>query len=117
MAVTAEQVRAVLDDIEPDYDRVPAMGRDALPHLATLVDGGDPRIAPKAAYAASLLGDEYAAEIVERAARSPEPTVRVAAAAALRNLEGEHAARPLRRLLGDDDTGVRLKALRSMPAI
>ena len=116
MPVTVEQVHEVLDPIEPDYSRVSELGNEALPHLQALVEADDSLLAAKAAYAASLLDDEGAAPILERAARSAEPTVRVAAAAALRNLTGQAATPALRHVLEDEDRGVRAKALSSMPA-
>jgi HEAT repeats len=114
MAVTSDQVRELLDPIEPDYDRVPALGPDALPHLRALVDADDALLAAKAAWAASLLKGDDAAAILERAATRRDPTVRVAAAAALRNLPAKTATPAVRQLLADDDRGVRAKALASI---
>jgi hypothetical protein len=106
MAVTMKQVRAVLDPEEPDYASGAALGPEALPHLDALVNAGDQMLASKAAYLASLIADPRSADVVQKAARSANPAVRVAAAAAAPNLKagGEEV---LRGLAGDPDGGVR----------
>ncbi len=86
MAVSMEDVRRVLDPEEPDYEAAAQLGPGAVPHMATLVTGDDPMLASKATYAASLLEDGAGQEIVRIAAESTDPVVRVAAAAAARNL-------------------------------
>ena len=106
MAVTMKKVREVLDPEEPDYPRGVALGPEALPHLEALVNSGDPMLASKATYLASLIEGERSAEIVEQAARSSDPIVRVAAAAAAPNLRSG-ASDLLRQLASDPDPGVR----------
>jgi HEAT repeat protein len=52
--------------------------------------------------------------VVEAAAASPHETVRIAAAAGLRNLAPAQAAPTVERLLDDQDAGVRKLALRAV---
>ena len=61
-------------------------------------------LASKAAYAASLI--DGGADVVEQAAGSAVPVVRVAGAA-VRNLPSGRARQMLRRLADDDDPGIR----------
>jgi hypothetical protein len=107
MAVTMKQVRAVLDPEEPDYQSAVALGPDALPHLDALVSSGDPMLASKATYLASLIQDQRSVDVVEKAARSDDPIVRVAAAAAAPNLAEAASASLLSALAADPDPGVR----------
>jgi hypothetical protein len=106
MAVTMKEVREALDPEEPNYQRAMALGPEALPHLEVLVGSDDPMLASKATYLASLIEDARAADVVQKAARSPDPVVRVAAAAAAPNL-GAGGAGVLRELAADSDPGVR----------
>ncbi|HET9650017.1 MAG TPA: hypothetical protein VFP34_17540 [Microlunatus sp.] len=105
MTVSMEDVRKVLDPDEPDYAAASQLGEDALPHLEELVRGDDPMLASKATYAASLISG--GADAVATAADSADPIVRVAAAAAARNLPSDRAEQVLRRLTEDDDPGIR----------
>lgn len=115
MAVTMEQVRAVLDPEEPDYDATAQLGPGALPHLEELVRSGDRMLASKAAYAASLIGDDDSENVVKAAAQSEDPVVRVAAAAATTNLSAALSSDVLVGLVEDPDAGVRKVALQSVP--
>jgi hypothetical protein len=107
MAVTMQQVREVLDPEEPNYQRGVALGPEALPHLDALVSDGDPMLASKATYLASLIQDVRSTGVVEKAARHPEPIVRVAAAAGASNLPAGSDSDALRALHNDPDPGVR----------
>ena len=49
MAITLEQVRALLDAEEPNYAALARLGPEILPHLRTLIAGGDEYFATKAA--------------------------------------------------------------------
>ena len=113
MSVTIEQVLAQLRQDEPDYEQATNLGPEALPHLARLVEEGDPELAPKATYLAGFINAEQSSEVVKRASRSSLPVVRVAAAAALSDLE-ETPTPLLESLLDDEDVGVRKLALRSL---
>jgi len=116
MAVTSDEVRAVLDRDEPDYEQAAAsLGPDALPALQRFVEGGDPNLASKAAYLAGRIGDARAAPILELAAGSPDPAVRAAAAAGAQHL-GAEAEAVLVILVDDDNPAVRKTALKAVPA-
>jgi hypothetical protein len=116
MSVSMEAVLAVLEPDEPNYDKAASLGPDALPHLRTLVEGEDPMLAAKAAYAASLLAGDQGKDVVAAAAHSETASVRVAAAAAANNLPTGSAAEVLMDLVDDNDPGVRKVALSSVPA-
>lgn len=113
MAVTMRDVRSLLASEEPRYEDGARLGAGAIPHLAVLVHDKDPLLASKAAYLASLIGTEDAADVVRAAAESSEPTVRVAAAAGAQNLGGAATSDVLDALASDADDGVRKTALRS----
>lgn len=117
MSVTIEDVLARIDLDEINYPAAAAeLGPDALPVLAELAEGGDPMLASKAVYLASVISDPGSARIVERAAQHGDPRVRIAAAAGLRNLAEQDAEPHVEALLRDDDLGVRKVALRSAAA-
>jgi hypothetical protein len=114
MAVTREQVLAALHPDEPDYEEAARrLGPDATPFLLELVEGDDLGLASKAASLAGSLGTNRSVEVVAAAARSPEPVLRVAAAAALRNVPNVPSDLT-ESLLVDGDAGVRKWALRSL---
>jgi HEAT repeat protein len=113
MPVTRDEVLAVLNRDELRYEEAAQLGPDALPHLMDLVRQGDPMIASKATYLASLIGGEQAQDVVEAAASMDDARVRVAAAAALRNLD-PRSGELFSQLLDDDDSGVRKVVLRSI---
>jgi HEAT repeat protein len=109
-----EQVRARLDPDEPEYSKAAAeLGPDAIPHLAKLVEGGDPMLASKATYLASLIPSDKSVDVIESAARSPHDEVRVAAASGVRNMK-KVPTPLLETLFKDKDAGVRKVALRSI---
>jgi hypothetical protein len=110
---TEAQVRKYLDPEEPDYKAAAAaLGADALPVLEMLVQGSDPLLASKAAYLASLIPDDEAARVLEQAARSDDPTVRVAAAAGLQK-RSDVANDVAAELMTDPDPGVRKVAAKT----
>jgi len=111
-----QDVLAVLEPEEPDYRAAAELGPESLPHLAELVRGDDPMLASKAAYAASMLEGNQGQEVVVAAARHGDSVVRVAAAAAARNLPPADASDLLVSLVSDDDPGVRKVARASAPA-
>jgi hypothetical protein len=112
MAVTEAEVRKYLDPEEPNYPKAAAaLGADALPVLERLVSAGDPLLASKAAYLASLIPDPGASRVLDIAARSSEPTVRVAAAAGAQRRP--ELAAVVDDLATDPDQGVRKVAGRA----
>ena len=117
MSVTMQDVLAQIDLDEIDYPAAAAeVGPEALPLLEELAGGGDPMLASKAVYLASVISDPGSARIVERAAQHPDATLRVAAAAGLRNLAEQDAEPYVDGLLQDSDVGVRKVALKSAAA-
>jgi hypothetical protein len=113
MTVTREQVLAQLYPDEPDYEGAAQLGPEALPHLMQLIEEGDPDLASKATSLAGVIDAAESIEAVDKAARSPDPVIRVAAAAALGNLS--EMPDPLAEsMLNDEDVGVRKLALRSL---
>jgi HEAT repeat protein len=109
-----ENVRAVLTPDEVNYSEAQKLGPEAIPFLKELVGGGDLNLASKAAYLASLIASDQAVEVLEAAATSQEPVVRVAAASGIRNLPEVHAERVMERLQDDPDAGVRKVTLKSV---
>lgn len=114
--VTMHDVRRRLDADEVDYAEAAGLGPDALPHLAALAEGDDTMLASKAVYLASVIGGDGSADIVSGAAERGDPILRVAAAAALRNLAVDDFERVGETLLDDDDPGVRKVAVGSVAA-
>ena len=114
MPITMQQVLARLDTDEPDYASLSTLGPEAVPHLKVLVKSEDPGIAAKAAYLASMIESDESLEVVKAASASPHETVRVAAAASMRNLAPAQAGPWVERLLDDKDAGVRKQALRAV---
>ena len=115
MPVTMEQVRAVLDSEEPNYEQAAQLGPEALPHLEELVGETDSLLASKAAYLASLIEDPHSKDILSRAAASDRAEVRAAAAGGASNLSPDAASDVLEPLLKDRDVGVRKTALKAVP--
>ena len=114
MTVTREQVLAQLYPDEPDYEGAAQLGPEALPHLMQLIEEGDPDLASKATSLASVIDAAESIEAVDKAARSPDPVIRVAAAAALGNLS-EPPGPVAHSMLDDEDVGVRKLALTAAP--
>ena len=112
MPLTMEDVRKALTPDEPNYARARELGPDAIPFLRQLIVQSPP-LATKAVYLAGLIGSDSGTKTVADAARSHDAAIRVAAAAAARELERGPASSILDLLLGDADRGVRQRALRS----
>lgn len=110
-----KDVRAHLDREEPEYQKAAKeLGLQAIPLLLELVKQNDVMLASKAAYLASVIGGRNSADVLEAAAMSPEPVVRVAAASGIRNLPEETAVKLVDRLLVDKDFGVKKVTLNSI---
>ena len=71
-------------------------------------------LASKAVYLASLIIDDKSVSLLEGAARSQEPIVRIAVASGLRNLSEQDANRVSDLLVGDNDVGIRKVMLKSI---
>jgi len=78
-----------------------------------LIEEGDPELASKATSLASVIDAAQSIEAIDKAARSPDPVIRVAAAAALGNIS-ETPESLAQDMLNDEDVGVRKLALRSL---
>lgn len=116
MAITYEQVKAALDPEEPAYNKAAeSLGPEALPHLERLIAGDHPMLASKAAYLAGLIGTEKSTEVLQKAARSGDVRVRIAAAAAAGKLPPGSASDVLINLIDDADVGVQKVALNAVP--
>ena len=116
MAVTMDDVLAALDPEEPNYPKAAKLGPEALPHLDALVSSGDSMLASKATYLASMIKGADSGKVVAKAARSADPIVRVAAAAAASKLSDAGASDVLLDLVGDPDPGVRKVARAAAPS-
>lgn len=118
MATSLKKVRAALEPEEPNYAAAASeLGAGAIPHLQILIEGDDKMLASKAIYLASLIPDDRAPALVRAAAELDDPVLRVAAAAASRNLEPEPAGEVLIELVKDTDAGVRKVARASVPDV
>lgn len=115
MTITMEQLIAALNLDEPNYAQAAKMGSETLPHLSTLIRGTDPGSASKAASLAGIIQGAESVNVLEQAANHADPRVRVAAAAATRNLNDADASRILSSLVSDADIGVQKVALQSVP--
>jgi hypothetical protein len=113
VSVTREQVLAQLYPDEPNYDGAARLGSEAIPHLMHLVREGDPDLASKATSLASTIDAAGSIEVLDLAARSPDPVLRVAAASSLGNLSDMPVALT-ERMLDDEDVGVRKLTLKSV---
>jgi HEAT repeat protein len=113
MAITLEEVRALLDAEEPDYAALARLGPQILPHLRTLIAGGDEYFAIKAASLASGINDARAVPVLHDAAKSASPRVRLAVAAGIKDITHPSVSGVLMALLNDADHGVRSLALKA----
>ena len=114
MALSATELRSILDSEEPDYKQLAAVLQpDDLPQLVELVGGADAMLASKAAYAITLVHDESALQALNTAAASRFETVRLASAAGLKNMRGFDVTSVAQQLLADADVGVRKLAIKS----
>lgn len=113
MPVTMEQVINQLDREEPNYTQAAQLGSEALPHLITLIQGGNLGLAAKAASLAGIINAGQSADVLEMAARHPDPVVRVAAAASAKNLTSIPTSLAM-ELLNDSDAGVRKWTLKAL---
>jgi len=112
MALTFEAVRQALAPDEPNYEHVKELGAEALPHLTKMIESQDPHLAPKATWAAGLVGGVGTVNIAATTANS---AVRAVAAAATQHFLPQQASSILEKLVDDKDDGVRKMALRHTP--
>ncbi len=115
MTIKMKDVRALLEQDEINYSKAATLGPEALPFLDKLVGGTNVMLSSKAAYLASLIDDNDAVGVIQHAAAHDDPVVRVAAAAATKNIAEKAANSVLLSLMADTDTGVRKVAVQNIP--
>jgi hypothetical protein len=115
VSLTLEAVITELSRNHIDYTGAVGLGTDVMPFLKEVVKFDDPARTPPAVYLASLIPgvEDESLAILQAAATSGEPVIRMAAAAAVSNLEGVPADLVL-TLLADSDYGVRKAILKSL---
>jgi hypothetical protein len=114
MSMTLDQVRETINSIEPRPDQLATLGPEALPHLEMLLHDEDPFLASRAIYAISQIRDNRVVELLEKAAQSDRPEVKIALAAGTKHLSQTEAHIILLALLNDQDAGVRKTALKAV---
>lgn len=111
---TIKQVKAALASEEPRYSELRELDSEALAYVCRLVTRADPLTTSKAVYLASMIPDPRCERVLFGATSNPEVVVRVAVAAAARNLRPDARDSILLTLLDDADYGVRKVALNSL---
>lgn len=115
MAITLDELRRLLSSDEPDYQAITLMtGPESAEHLRTLAQDQNVMLASKAVYAASLVADPAARQVVDQAAGSDDPLLRLASASALPNLPEDARVRVAERLIDARDVGVEKLVIRSL---
>ncbi|NES82741.1 MAG: HEAT repeat domain-containing protein [Moorea sp. SIO2B7] len=119
MPTLKEEIIARLQLDEPNYaSSAKVFGAEALPILAELVSSEDEKLASRATSLAGFINAPGSREIIELAAQSSNPVIRVSAAGALRRLSTPTfenlPPQILSSLLDDNDVSVRKLALRAV---
>lgn len=114
MPISMKDVRAHLDPDEVDYPEAQKLGPEAVPFLVELFEGHDLGLASKAVYLASLIPCSESFALLQKAAASSDPVLRVAAASSIRNLPEVDAEKMMNLLSKDADVGVRKVVLNSI---
>ncbi len=94
-----------------NYSSAQRLGTQVMGTLKSIVQGNDANLIAKATYVAGLINDDRSVDVIELAAKSRTPAVRVAAALAATHLSAERAEPILMRLLKSKDVGIRKVAL------
>ena len=114
MPVSYARLKEMLDVDEPDYAALAGVAAGAMNHLRKLAASSDASLASKAVSLAGFIDDAGSVAVVESAAKSREPLVRVAAAhAASLMSDRTETARVVNKLLNDADIGVVKTATRA----
>jgi HEAT repeat protein len=118
MPHTKDELIKLINLDEPDYPEIVAkLTKDDIPILAELAQDPNLAIATKAISCLGFMNDDRAFAGVEKAAKSNDPVLRVAATHALRNMTSRPATEKLLdKLLDDDDIGVKKFALKTVEA-
>jgi HEAT repeat protein len=114
MAMTLQQLKMQLGDIEPDESTYLNIGPAEIPLLDHLLEDDEAWIASRAVFALSRMTEPSVTPLLSRAAADPRAEVRIAVAAAAANLKPEYANRLLLQLLADAELGVRKFAIQSV---
>lgn len=112
----AEKVIAYLRQEEPDYAEAAKLGEAALPILRDIIKGSDVALASKATSLAGFISGSQQKDALIDAAKHPSDVVRVAAAAASKELSKNDAQQVLGQLINDADVGVSKYTLQSIKA-
>ncbi len=94
-----------------NYSGAQQLGIQVIEALKGIIQGNDVNLTAKATYVAGLINDDRSVDVIELAAKSRTPAVRVAAASAAAHLSAERAEPILMRLLKSKDVGIRKVAL------
>jgi HEAT repeat protein len=118
MPHTKDELIKLINLDEPDYPEIVAkLSKDDIPILTELAQDPNLAIATKAISCLGFMNDDRAFAGVEKAAKSNNPVLRVAATHALRNMTSRPATEKLLdKLLDDDDIGVKKYALKTVEA-
>ena len=108
------RARVVAELHAEDYRKAAKLGKAALPHLRAIVEGDDWVLATKAVYLSGLLNEDESVPIIEQAAKSRRPALRIAAASAAAHLDPERAEPVLKRLLKSGVMGICKWAIRAV---
>lgn len=115
MAISEQELRALLGSDEPDYGELSRrLDASAADHLRALARDDNVMLATKAVYAASLVEAPEAREVVDETSRSGQPLLRLAAASALPNLPEQARNDVAERLLDTGDVSVEKLVIRSL---
>jgi len=87
----AQKVIAYLQQDEPEYAEAAKLGEAAMPTLKNIIMGQDEALASKATCLASMIASDKKTDALKEAARHPSILVRLAAAAAVKQLPDKEA--------------------------
>jgi HEAT repeat protein len=110
----AEKVVAFLQQEETDYSEAAKLGEAALPFLKSIIMSNDERMASKATSLAGMIAGDKKIDALKEASKHPSVLVRIAAAAAAKELTADQAEQVLTPLMNDDDIGVSKFTLQSI---
>jgi hypothetical protein len=113
MAMTSEELRTQLSDIEPTEQTYDGIGPAEVGLLRELVGDEEPWLAARAVHALGRVDSDDARQALIEATQDARPEVRVAVAATARSVPPDVSDALLSRLLDDPDVGVRKFAVTS----
>lgn len=117
MAITLEDLKRQLSDIEPSEGTYQGIGAAEVPLLDQLLQDPDHIVASRAVFALSRIRDRRSLGLLQRAAADVRPQVRVAVAASSVQIPAAERSRVLLPLLNDAETGVRKFAVHAADAV